>query len=211
LCIIMDLTGSMSVWIEQAKKKTTEIFHETSKLKGAGEIRIAFVGYRDYGDKSQFEVMDFIPDHEKASLGAWIQKRQACNKLEKKGDCVDYPEDVAGAFQKTLELKWESPIRLVVHITDAPCHGHKYHTYTDRYPKGDPLGRDPEEQMHEFAKRRIDYYFLKLSYTTDQMTGIFKQVYDQYRLKFAVFPIQKGADEFLPLVLQSISASLKRQ
>jgi hypothetical protein len=54
----------------------------------------------------------------------------------------DAPEDIAGAFEKALEQEWSSKTRYAVLITDAPCHGNKYHVEKTRddYPAGDPNG-----------------------------------------------------------------------
>lgn len=38
--------------------------------------------------------------------------------------------------RKLLELKWSAAARLVLLITDAPCHGRRYHDTMDDYPDG---------------------------------------------------------------------------
>lgn len=38
--------------------------------------------------------------------------------------------------RKLLELKWSAAARLVLLITDAPCHGRRYHDTMDNYPDG---------------------------------------------------------------------------
>lgn len=49
----------------------------------------------------------------------------------------------------------------MIHIADAPCHGKKYHgvVTSDRYPEGDPGGRQLDDLMHMMAKQNIFYYF----------------------------------------------------
>lgn len=62
-------------------------------------------------------------------------------------DGRDIPEDIAGAFFVALNQAWSSKCRYAVLITDAPCHGIKYHEEEkiDRYPQGDPTGLIIEE------------------------------------------------------------------
>jgi hypothetical protein len=50
----------------------------------------------------------------------------------------DTPEDICGAFRQVLNQNWKSNAKYAVLITDAPCHGKKYHNSDDSYPEGDP-------------------------------------------------------------------------
>ena len=62
----------------------------------------------------------------------------------------DGPEDVAGGFDNALKQDWQANSKYAIFITDAPCHGTKYHDYgpdNDDYPKGDPKGRLIEKQI----------------------------------------------------------------
>jgi hypothetical protein len=57
----------------------------------------------------------------------------------------DGPEDIAGAFEGALEQDWASMTKWAILITDAPCHGKRYHSLKqDDYPDGDPHGRAVE-------------------------------------------------------------------
>jgi hypothetical protein len=55
-----------------------------------------------------------------------------------------------GGLCKAYELGWSAATRVMLIITDAPCHGTKYHTLKreeDVYPDGDPSGLSPEEMV----------------------------------------------------------------
>jgi hypothetical protein len=53
LLIIMDCTGSMSKWIDQAHSTISDIINKV-KSKVVGYLfRVAFVGYRDFCDKEK--------------------------------------------------------------------------------------------------------------------------------------------------------------
>jgi hypothetical protein len=46
----------------------------------------------------------------------------------------DTPEDICGGFQEALKQNWKSNAKYALLITDAPCHGKKYHSVSDTYP-----------------------------------------------------------------------------
>ena len=50
-------------------------------------------------------------------------------------------------------------IQVLIHITDAPCHGSQYHDYRDNYPTGDPAGITPHELMERVWMLNINYWF----------------------------------------------------
>jgi len=62
-------------------------------------------------------------------------------------------------------------------LTDAPCHGRQYHDYSDNYPDGDPYGRTLEEQIIQYANRKIFFTAIKLGKSTDKMFGIMDKEY----------------------------------
>lgn len=51
--------------------------------------------------------------------------------------------------------------QVLIHITDAPCHGQQYHssTVSDRYPDGDPEGLKLDDLMKQLVEKEITYYF----------------------------------------------------
>ena len=44
-------------------------------------------------------------------------------------------------------------------ISDAPCHGKKYHDADDSYPNGCPKGLVLEDLMKEFYGKKIQFTF----------------------------------------------------
>jgi hypothetical protein len=79
----------------------------------------------------------------------------------------DCAEDVAGGLEVALQQEWggESGTRLILHIADAPAHGLHFHDelISDRFPKGDPRGYEPSELLRGIRRRKIDYYFGRIS------------------------------------------------
>ena len=97
------------------------------------KVRVAFVGYRDFGDGAQqYSTIDFSENLD--IVKTFISKQSASG-----GN--DMPEDVQGGFHKALGMSWEpDSIRSVFHIADAPGHGKDICDDWDNYPKGSPDG-----------------------------------------------------------------------
>ena len=91
----------------------------------------------------------------------------------------DGPEDVAGGFENALKQDWPSKSKYAIFITDAPCHGDKYHEPGgDDYPQGDPKGRKVEDQMQQFAEKGIHFSAVVISESyTKKMFDILDQSY----------------------------------
>jgi len=206
VCFLMDCTGSMDIFIEEAKAKIREINTAILEKKSDAIMRFAFVGYRDYGDKDQqHEMLNFI---ESSNIDKFIQKLASCEA--KGGD--DEAEDVAGGLKIVTGLSWKSSTRVLIHVADAPCHGAKYHDdCNDNYPVGDPKGLVPEEFIKELIRMRVDYNFMKINDSTDKMTQIFAQVFEaQDKIQMRVQPIGGNILEFVPLVVKSITSSMQK-
>jgi hypothetical protein len=208
LCFLMDCTDSMHKWIQQAKEKLLAVQEEARKMNPGCDLRVAFVGYRDIHDAKRFEVFDF---------------HQACDFCELKekigqiraGGGGDRPEDVAGGLAKARELSWKHRTRLMVHVADAPCHGTKYHKadIDDDYPDGDPGGLAPEEVLKKLmAQQHVNYFFLKINSSTDQMTGLFKKAVAGVTKLCEVHDMTgSDASVFVRVVVDSLEQSLTEE
>ena len=63
-------------------------------------------------------------------------------------------------------------------ITDAPCHGEKYHNCGwDNHGAGDPNGLIVEDQIKSFAEKRINFSAIKINEVTDKMYTILNKSY----------------------------------
>lgn len=54
LCLLMDITSSMQVWIERSKDTLKEIINNVKLSNPELEVRVCFVGYRDIRDDVRF-------------------------------------------------------------------------------------------------------------------------------------------------------------
>lgn len=206
LCFLLDCTGSMGQWIQAAKDQIEAIVETTQREYNEADLRfqVAFVGYRDYGDKDQHEVVPFT------TVDRFLSQVRGIEATG--GD--DIAEDVAGGLRAVLDLKWEdSDVRTLIHIADAPPHGLDYHAHhiSDRFPEGDPRGNDVRLLLRELA-HDIDMTFIGLNRSTDLYI---KEALTAYRLvqkrTFTVADLRPQDTRFLtPIAMRTVSDSIQR-
>jgi hypothetical protein len=133
--MLMDCTGSMDEWIEQASQDLLKVIEEVKKRSSKNSvIRVAYVGYRDFddiGDRDHFDIMDYTTDLE------WAATKIRASVATGGGDQA---EDVKGALDIAHSLTHSSPLLLIYHICDEPGHGSRYHEgaldYFEIQPEG---------------------------------------------------------------------------
>ena len=173
LMFIMDLTGSMGIWLEEAKKSIKDIIEEITENNPGSKIRLSFVGYRDfnmvdekrvYNSKEFTENIKDITDYI-STLGCF--------------GGGDIPEDIVGALKHALNMKWESEAKYAILVCDAPCHGKQYHSISyDRFKDGDPDGTTLESIIDQFRQKGITFYCLEIDSSTEKMFDVMKNVYN---------------------------------
>lgn len=167
--IIMDCTGSMSPWIEAAKKELKSIIDIIVEQHTGIKIRISFVAYRDFCDKDQYEIQPFISDIDVV--------RKFISGLRATGG-GDQAEDVAGGLTYALQQNWKAKAKYAIFIADSPAHGEDYYYYAnDDYPKGDPKGRKIETLMETFGTNDVNFYAIKINDSTDRMYEVMSEYY----------------------------------
>ena len=199
IMFIMDLTGSMGIWLNEAKHNIKKITEEISDNNPGAKIRLSFIGYRDFdnkGDKREYEIIEFTENIENFIF------------LIKKFECYgggDQPEDIAGALNEALKMDWKSNAKYVVLVCDAPCHGSKYHEISlDNFSGGDPDGLIIEDLIANFKKLNITFYCLEINNSTKKMFEIMKTIYNNDN-KFCIEKIGNTAEKLSFFV--SFSAS----
>ena len=206
LCFLVDVTGSMQSHIDAVRDKINEIVEslQTAHQESAKKLNLSLVGYRDFGEPKQFEILKFTESVE--------DFRTFCTQLRASTQAVDRdtPEDVFGGIQNALELPWSDSYgtKVLFHITDAPCHGTKYYDFkcNDRYPNGDKYGRTENALFKEINDMNIDYYFGRIQWITDKMIGIFEKSYGK---KITVFDI-KEVKQITKSVVCAVQTSVTR-
>jgi hypothetical protein len=157
----------MASWINAARDTVLEAAEQIRAASAGSEFRLAFIGYRDHGDQDQIVSVPFTTDI--AAVQARIRAMSAAG-----GN--DTPEDVAGGLHVVLDLAWnKNATSVVLFVADAPAHGKEWHdpALDDRYPRGDPNGRDPHQLVAALAERKIDMTVFKCSDNMDVMVKHF--------------------------------------
>lgn len=185
VCFCFDVTGSMGPYIKASVETVLEVFDTLQSMYPTCTFRLSFIGYRDFGDDEQFIVIPFTENIK--SVRDRMSVINACG-----GN--DAPEDVAGALDKISNLEWKGDVKIVYFVTDAPAHGTEYHPITmgDRYPRGDPEGRDPKKQVRQLASRGIDFTIFRVTPQIDKMIEQFDAGYKEGAIGFfTVLDIEK--------------------
>ena len=201
VCFLMDCTNSMKKYIEEVKER---IFETVALLKARFphlKLRLAFVGYRDLNlpQDQQFSVLDFTDEKEFHSFVSLIKCAYG----------YDYCEDVLGGLQKTTELSWDRPVRILLHVGDAPSHGQRYHdlpTRKDIYFEYDSAGNIGYSLIQELIVLGVKYYFGRLTPHTDKMIEQFcKHAENQMTIE----QIDVGNfKNLVPFIVESVSRSI---
>lgn len=165
-CFLIDATSSMNPYIQSAKRQARNIMTTLKQENPETEFLFGAVFYRDFGDAQPFIV---IPFQEDISSQFLFIHGEGGN---------DIPEDVAGGYQKVLDMNWNlADVKFCFHITDAPPHGILWHTpdITDFYPH--PVGRTLEDLIQELHRRDVHLSIIRINDTTDRMIENFRLVY----------------------------------
>jgi hypothetical protein len=141
---------------------------------GESTIRIAVVGYKDHCDSPNVEFLDFT-----TSLD---QVRDFLGNLKARGG-EGWTADVLGGTNQAINASWTQASRCLIHIADAPAHGHTLHDLPEEQdekyynPGSEPHRLIYASVMQSLVKLRVNYTFLHIHPVTDRMVNEFSRVY----------------------------------
>ncbi|KAJ7886927.1 kinase-like domain-containing protein [Mycena leptocephala] len=172
LLFLIDTTGSMGGSIDAAKEQVKSIVNDIKlAFLNEADVRIAVVGYKDHGDSPNIQFLDFTESAE--------QVRSFLTELTAIGG-GDAPEDVLGGLRQALDATWKHQTRCIIHIADAPPHGHTLNDgIGDDYPNpgSEPHGLTHEPLLKRMVSLHINYALLRINGSTDRMAFTFLKVY----------------------------------
>ena len=183
LLFVMDITGSMKPFLEQAKKNIINIMNKIILECPGIDINCGFIGYRDVWEINQnnYVNIDFTKNHQ--NLQDSIQNVVASGGL-------DIPEDVAWAMEMALLKSWKNNARFIIFVADAPCHGIKYHNLRDFFPNGVPNRKDIELLIKELAENNVSLFCMEITQLTNEMYTTFNNIYNNYdECEFRIIPL----------------------
>lgn len=130
ICFVVDTTGSMGSFINEAKRKVKAMLEVLSSTRGV-DLQASLVEYRDYPPQDNSYVTSITgmtPDLKKVN--------EAINMMEAGGG-GDEPEAVYEGVQDAAEkIEWrENSVKLIVLVGDAPPHAMNGHDLAGEPPK----------------------------------------------------------------------------
>ncbi|KAI9024804.1 hypothetical protein DFJ74DRAFT_56910 [Hyaloraphidium curvatum] len=221
IAFMVDCTGSMTTLIGYTKKIVSELLGELQKSFPHVNVRMAFIGYRDFDDRGRpnYEVIPF------GTVEAVAPQLQSVQALSGFGG--DWAEDVLGGLKKAIALDWRSDslARVLIHILDAPPHGKMFRDVgrsADRYyedDKPDPAGIKPSDYRDILSElcaiKKVHYFFFPLNKTTRGTEELFaKHVQTIHDGVFNVIHLEAQANQvpdyaaFLQQVMKSTNDSM---
>ena len=205
VCILMDFTGSMGSWMSAAKDHLTTIIRSLQTETRAKEVRVAFVGYRDWKDTGRVVQKDFVGTDRAEDVITAIRDQQASGG-------ADEPEDVLIGMEAVNSLDWRGDIRVCLHVADATAHGY---TSTcdyihDNYPSGlcpDQAGKSLADEVRRAAdQQHIDMVFCECNPTrTKDLRNLYQGVYAGPG--FGILPLAHAGD-FKDKILGALSQAV---
>jgi hypothetical protein len=176
LVFVVGCTASMEQWIGLVASGIQPLATALRARFGGTDIRFGFVGFRDYAatqDYKRFEIAELTDRFD--ALCAFLGMVQSVSPPHDDG-----PDDMTGALEKCTELHWGESTRVVLVLSDTPCHGRRYHHHgmPDHFPAGDPSGLDPENIVREMSRNDVHLYFGRISPGTDHCIEVLRKAYD---------------------------------
>ena len=121
VCFVLDLTASMGHIIDACKAHVAAIIRGLLSELEVGELRVAFVGYRDWGERNnaahpRVVALPFVGHAGAEALAERIGRESAYGG-------ADMAEDVLSGMEAARDLEWRGDVRVCLFIADAPAHG----------------------------------------------------------------------------------------
>ena len=194
-CFLIDGTASMRPYIESTKRRVGMITESLKQEFRYSTFLFAAVIYRDFGDSNQYEIYPFQED-----ITESIQNVQPYGG-------GDIPEDVAGGYQRLLEMYWnDAGVKFVFHIADAPPHGLMWHSPNMQdlipHPEGPPL----EDLIREVARNDIHLSVVRINNSTNLMIDNFITILQDNN--FSVIDLNENLAEEPGLLDTTLSANI---
>ena len=120
LMFVVDVTGSMGDELSYLTNELADVINRVVKDNANVKIDLAFLFYRDDGDKEKFAYYDFMRVTESQNLNVQL-KNLARQRADGGGD---YPEALDEALEMAVEKNWgeENSTKIIFNIYDAPPH-----------------------------------------------------------------------------------------
>ena len=206
LLFIMDITGSMERFLDQAKNNIINIVETLPKKCPGIMINLGFIGYRDVDEIKEKNYVDKDFTHNYEEL-----KNSIKDVFAEGGG--DEAEDIAWAIERALDKSWKNNARFAILFADCPCHGNQYHNLdvSDNFPNGVENRRNIEELIEELANKNISLYCTEITNKTKEMYDIFKDIYKNHNnCEFHIVPLNSEKN-LLNVVVENAAKVYSKQ
>lgn len=207
ILFIFDITSSMEKHIRYFEKNFYSIFEKIKTNCPLSLIYSGFIGYKDIND------LDLGDEYVDIEFTLFRDKLKDQIKIIQAEGGDDIPEDVAGAFGMALNKKWNNGINIIFIVTDAPCHGTKYH---DLDQKVDQLKDNfPDEVYENYKIEKIEnlvekfveksFNLICMDINHNNTKKMFKMFEDKYKEKNKGKLFSISADNFDKCVVNKVT------
>lgn len=214
LCFVLDTTGSMHHVRDAVDLFISDVVSYCERKYPMVELKVGFMGYKDVGDSSRYQPLDFTSDV--------AEFRRSLKAVSCSGG-GDEAEDVLGGMNEALKLSWDhqaTDVKVLVHIGDSPHHGRQFHDgpVNDNHEELANSPRPYSAILAEFADSHIDYTFAQVKnpagdFTTTRMLLMFQESYDSNPARKSDFSAcaigEFSPKELLSKIKSSLSSSIQ--
>jgi len=181
LVFLLDSTASMNCYSKDIKKIILKIIYDLEKtlskffFEEIDILKVGIITYKDHEDEEKTYLINI-----ETNLTSDIKNiKNILTNIEYIGG-KDEPEAVLDGLNSVVnDITWrENSTRFLVHISDAPCHGKKYHNLEGDKIENCPKNLIYEEVLGNLRKKGIIYFIIKINDTIDIMIQEFKKIID---------------------------------
>jgi len=204
---MIDFTNTMDNSMKVVKRQLDHFLNNVRLRYPESVIKVSLVGYRDIGDEKPFVIKDFTTNP--LDISSVIE-------MEKAEGGGDIPEDIRGALLEVRKLSWSSERRILVHITDAPPHGNRYHSSDVRDFFPHQPGQDEEsceDILVDLSRYGVCYLLITTcKQSTDLMARVFRDELERHNFSMeysAIGGSEEDADKIFFLIERFVFTSLR--
>jgi len=140
LGFVVDTTGSMGSFLNDAKAKMQKIVEEAVKSADI-DARCVLIDYRDHPPEDRSYAANLQTGKAPVTVAQFNSTLQRLGL----GSGGDAPESVLDGIHMLADVEWrEHSRRLAFLVGDAPAHGYAGQGYGDHWPEGCPCGKTSE-------------------------------------------------------------------
>ena len=175
ICFVLDVTASMSPYIQGAKQSIYTIINDAKnsleKLKAKEDsLKFAVVAYRDHVPQDNTFITK-ICDFTSSDVA-----EKFLEGLEAQGGGDQAEAVMDGLNDGIFNVKWrEKSEKFMFLVLDSPPHGKQFGSYSDGFPEGCPCGDSEVKMLPVMRDMKIDLTVIKIDDAIDTMIRIFSQ------------------------------------